>query len=160
MNEERKKPCWAFRMSMASIVLLFGYPTILVPLERLTYVTGDFPEWLKDVLRAAYFPLGASVFGISFAAFCVWLVARIVNRRERWAKWSLATVAGLPILYFASLGPLGVLIKRESLPEWTYPYLHIYLGPSQLAWKRSEVFRHADRWYARFGTDDPNSRSR
>jgi len=24
------------------------------------------------------------------AAFCVWLTVRIVNRRERWAKWTLA----------------------------------------------------------------------
>lgn len=25
--------------------------------------------------------------GVAFAAFCVWLTVRIVNRRERWAKW-------------------------------------------------------------------------
>jgi hypothetical protein len=27
-----------------------------------------------------------SIFGVSFAAFCVWLTVRIVNRKERWAK--------------------------------------------------------------------------
>ena len=31
---------------------------------------------------------------VAFAAFCVWLVVRIVNRRERWAKWTLAVVVG------------------------------------------------------------------
>jgi hypothetical protein len=30
--------------------------------------------------------------GIAFAAFCVWLGVRVYNRRERWAKWSLATI--------------------------------------------------------------------
>jgi hypothetical protein len=27
-----------------------------------------------------------AVLGVAFAAFAVWLVERIVNRRERWAK--------------------------------------------------------------------------
>lgn len=27
---------------------------------------------------------------VAFAAFCVWLAVRIVNRRETWAKWTLA----------------------------------------------------------------------
>ena len=42
---------------------------------------------------------------VAFAAFCVWLTVRIVNRRERWAKWTLAIVIGLPTLYVASFGP-------------------------------------------------------
>ena len=42
---------------------------------------------------------------VAFAAFCVWLTVRIVNRRERWAKWTLAAVVGLPVLYVASFGP-------------------------------------------------------
>jgi hypothetical protein len=29
---------------------------------------------------------------VAFAAFCVWLTVRVVNRRERWAKWMLAVV--------------------------------------------------------------------
>jgi len=42
---------------------------------------------------------------VVFAAFCVWLTVRIVNRRERWAKWTLAASVGLPALYAASFGP-------------------------------------------------------
>ena len=42
---------------------------------------------------------------VAFAAFCVWLMVRIVNRREKWAKWTLVTVIGLPVLYVASFGP-------------------------------------------------------
>jgi hypothetical protein len=42
---------------------------------------------------------------VAFAALCVWLIVRIINRRERWAKWTLAVVVGLPLLYIASFGP-------------------------------------------------------
>lgn len=42
---------------------------------------------------------------LAFAAFCVWLTVRIVNRQQRWAKWMLAAVLSLPALYVASFGP-------------------------------------------------------
>jgi hypothetical protein len=42
---------------------------------------------------------------VSFAAFCVWLAVRIFNRRERWAKWTLAVLVILPVLYVGSFGP-------------------------------------------------------
>jgi hypothetical protein len=42
---------------------------------------------------------------VAFAAFCVWLTVRIVNRRERWAKRTLLIIAcGLPLLYLGSFG--------------------------------------------------------
>jgi hypothetical protein len=37
---------------------------------------------------------------VAFAAFCVWLGVRIINRRERWAKWTLAgLMVNVPLLY-------------------------------------------------------------
>jgi hypothetical protein len=50
--------------------------------------------------------------GIAFAAFCIWLTVRIVNRRERWAKWTLAAVVGLPVLYVLGLGPACWISSR------------------------------------------------
>lgn len=47
-----------------------------------------------------------SIFGVASAALSVWLAVRVVNRRERWAKWTLAAVIGLPVLYVASFGPV------------------------------------------------------
>jgi hypothetical protein len=41
---------------------------------------------------------------VAFAAVCVWLGVRVYNRRERWAKWTLGAVVGLPILYALSFG--------------------------------------------------------
>ena len=39
----------------------------------------------------------------AFAAFCLWLTVRIVNKRERWAKWT-AVMTALLVLYIASFG--------------------------------------------------------
>lgn len=53
-----------------------------------------------------------SIVGTAFAALCVWLIVRIVNRRERWAKWTLAGVLGVPMLYVASFGPACWISSR------------------------------------------------
>src|SRR5258708_27441077 len=53
-----------------------------------------------------------AVLGIAFAAVCVWLIVRIVNRRDRWAKWTLAAVVGLPVLYLLSFGPACWISSR------------------------------------------------
>src|SRR5436190_24248622 len=56
--------------------------------------------------------------GVAFAAFCVWLVVRVVNRRERWAKWTLAGGVGVPVMYVLSVGPLGWMASHGMLPEF------------------------------------------
>jgi hypothetical protein len=56
--------------------------------------------------------IALAIFGVSFAAFCVWLTVRIFNRRERWAKWTLAAVVGVPMLYVASFGPWCWILSR------------------------------------------------
>jgi len=44
--------------------------------------------------------------GVACAAFCIWLAVRIVNRRERWAKWTaVGLLVGLPLMYVGSFGP-------------------------------------------------------
>lgn len=53
---------------------------------------------------------------VALAAFCVWLAVRIVNRRERCAKWTLVAVIGLPVLYVASFGPACWLAGCGMLP--------------------------------------------
>src|SRR5579872_938716 len=57
-----------------------------------------------------------SIFGVALAAFCVWLGVRIVNRRERWARRTLAVVVALPVLYVAGFGP-AVWIKFRFFPK-------------------------------------------
>ena len=71
------------------------------------------------------------VLAIAFAAFCVWLTVRIVNRRERWAKWTLVAVVGLPVLYVVSFGPACWAVDGERLsPERTNCAANVSLMPS------------------------------
>jgi hypothetical protein len=72
---------------------------------------------------------------VAFAAFCVWLTVRIVNRRERWAKWTLAVVIGLPVPYVASFGPACWLAKRSEL-TWSRRVAPRIYWP--LGWMASE----------------------
>jgi|SRR5579872_5873072 len=50
--------------------------------------------------------------GVAFAALCVWLTVRIVNRRERWAKRTLVVAVLLPVLYILSFGPVCWISSR------------------------------------------------
>jgi hypothetical protein len=71
--------------------------------------------------------LALTIFGVSFAAFCVWLAVRIVNRHERWAKRTLAVVVALPVLYVASFGPACWLTSQ------------VYIGGEQIMWNRALI---------------------
>ena len=53
---------------------------------------------------------------VAYVALGVWLAARIINRRERRAKWALATLVSLPVLYVVSFGPACWLDSRRK-PE-------------------------------------------
>ena len=53
---------------------------------------------------------------VAFAAFCVWRTVRIVNRRERWAKWTLAVVVGMPVLVIAAVALLPGTGCDHGLP--------------------------------------------
>jgi hypothetical protein len=53
---------------------------------------------------------------VAFGAFVVWLAVRIANRRERWAKWTLAVVIGLSVLYVASFGPACWAFRSNMTP--------------------------------------------
>jgi hypothetical protein len=67
-----------------------------------------------------------SIFAVAFAAFCVWLTVRIINRRERWAKWTLAAVVGVPVLYVVSFGPVcWWLAKPHEMPGYNGGTLHM-----------------------------------
>ena len=48
---------------------------------------------------------------VVFAAFCVWLTVRIINRRERWAKWTAVAL----IVLSASLTSWWWTRAREGI---------------------------------------------
>jgi hypothetical protein len=55
--------------------------------------------------------------GVAYAAFCVCFTVRIVNRKERWAKWTIAVVVGVPVLYVLSVGPATWIYRRHYKAE-------------------------------------------
>jgi hypothetical protein len=77
---------------------------------------------LPDKLKGEY-DLGMSILlpvsGVAFAAFCVWLGVRIVNRRERSTTWTLSVIVGLPLLYVGSFGPAcrGLAISADEFEK-------------------------------------------
>jgi len=97
--------------------------------------------------------IALAVSGVAFAAFCVWLTVRIVNRRERWAKWTLAAmIVGLPALYVAGFGPAIWLHVRLGAPEWSKAIIESVYEP--LIWMVehgpqgiSEAYQKYGRWW-------------
>ncbi|HLJ12656.1 MAG TPA: hypothetical protein VKU82_15785 [Planctomycetaceae bacterium] len=85
----------------------------------------------------------------AFSAFCIWLTVRIINRRERWAKWTLATVIiGLPVLYVASFGPACWLTKRDPMTfDRIAPGFYWPIG--WVSCRAPRPVRKAISWYAK-----------
>src|SRR5258708_2714913 len=65
--------------------------------------TGGLPVEV-DNGWLAFFDTASPIFGVAFAAFCLWLAVRIINRREKWAKRTALGLA-LAMIYPLSLGP-------------------------------------------------------
>jgi len=83
---------------------------------------------------------------VAFAAICVWLGVRIINRRERWAKWTLATSILVSILYVLSFGPVCWITSRMNYGATGIPVIYkpICLSLDRLP---SPVSR-STQWYA------------
>ncbi|MBI3861955.1 MAG: hypothetical protein HY290_08660 [Planctomycetia bacterium] len=91
---------------------------------------------------------------VSFAAVCIWLTVRIVNRRERWAKWTAVTVVGLPVLYVASFGPVyWLLFSSGYVPARAAGRIHDLYDPLYAAQARSPTIEHACVWYGNLWLD-------
>jgi hypothetical protein len=54
-----------------------------------------------------------SALAVAFAALCVWLTVRIVNRRERWAKRT-ALILAMVLAYLVSFGPACWISSRTN----------------------------------------------
>ena len=90
-----------------------------------------------------------STLAVASAAFCIWLMVRVVNRRDRWAKWTLAVV-GVPALYIASFGPACWLSDREIIPR-TVPWRFYDPLAECLAYGESECIRDLMVAYGEWG---------
>jgi hypothetical protein len=81
------------------------------------------------------------IFGVVFAAICVWLAVRIVRRKERWVKWTAGIGTAVLFAYPLSFGPMCWLVNQQWCPTWIisaniviyFPILLLdLLGPQQI----------------------------
>jgi hypothetical protein len=97
-----------------------------------------------------------SICGITLAAICIWLTVRIVNRRERWAKWTLTAVIGLPALYVVSFGPACWIGSRTGIDsvdrKLSASLVSVVYQPMLRLCVRDTRLGDAFLWYASIGT--------
>jgi hypothetical protein len=83
-------------------------------------LVADLVEGIEPGDRWRAFCIAMPAVGAVFTAVLLWLTVRIVNRRERWAKWTAVAVVALPVLYVLSSGPTQMLaFKRTQITiQW------------------------------------------
>jgi hypothetical protein len=117
MGDERKKRGWEFWTTMPVVVMLV-YFLIFGP----AYLPGP------GVIFAAV--------GAAYAAFCIWLTVRVVNRREKHLK-RMAAIAIAPWTYALSFGPMASLGRNGFIPDWMGLLLGFIYAP--LIWFLNEA---------------------
>ncbi len=73
------------------------------------------------------------IFSAALAAFSVWLTARIVSRRERWAKRTATAILAAMILYPLSAGPATWVIHHCSLSKPALRFVLRLYDPLEIA---------------------------
>jgi hypothetical protein len=90
--------------------------------------------------------IALAAFGFALAAFCVWLAVRIVNRRERWAKWTAVGLTVALLAYPLSAGP-AVWLFVHVLPKSSLPTINALYAPMTYAIPRSQATNDVAIWY-------------
>jgi hypothetical protein len=102
-----------------------------------------------------------SVLGMTVAAFSIWLAVRIINRKERWAKWTAAILALVVVAYPLSSGPADWLLLHGYTSEPVNKVLRVFYAPSGWFIRNSpkpvqDVYLKYDVFCANFG-DPPEA---
>lgn len=98
-----------------------------------------------------------------YAAACIWLTVRVINRRERRAKWSLAALLSMPALYFTSAPAMGYLVNHGLLPVAIAQVLGVVFYPIGYAFNGGapDWLRDGLVWYLMIcgGHESPSARA-
>src|SRR5260370_1286604 len=91
-----------------------------------------------------------TILGTTFGAVAVWLAVRIVNRRERWAKWTAVALAAVLVSYSLSFGPACWISSRTSVGASRLPVIY---RPMMWVISRDRRFARALNQYAELGAE-------
>lgn len=84
---------------------------------------------------------------VAFAAFCIWLTIRIINRRERWVKQLAGKLAVAFVVYYPLSIGLGFWFMTCGwLPRWAAKGIAYFYGPIIFAGKFRPIGDLVD-WY-------------
>jgi hypothetical protein len=88
-----------------------------------------------------------AVWGVAFAAFCIWLTARIFSRRDKLRRmiWAAALAAAALLSYPLSFGPACRLFGDHLIPESSF--MTVYRPCIQLAHDGPQAVRDPLRWW-------------
>src|SRR5579872_4184826 len=114
------------------------------------------PHATADTIAGMAILLSAA--GVAFAAFCIWLGVRIVNRRERWAKrTAVAVLVIVVMIYPLSVGPVVWLDSRGAIPAGAISSLETIYAPSN-GWPTTRPLKSATVSYGtpNFGASRPD----
>jgi len=89
-----------------------------------------------------------SVLAVTFAAFCVWLGVRIINRRERWARWTAVALVALLVAYPLSCPWVWIIFVRVGEPAWAEPVFGSYYAP--YSWALRHAPESVQRWEEKY----------
>ena len=89
----------------------------------------------------------------AFAAFCVWLTVRIVNRKERWAKLTALWLIVVLLTYPLSIGPVMKISRFPGIWVATYGPVHTFYLPLRWVCEMSGTVEILW-WYAGLWVDD------
>ena len=88
-----------------------------------------------------------AILALTFVALCLWLTLRIYNRRERRAKFMVAWLPVLPVIYVLSFLPACWMARRGII--WPKAVAHTYRPVIMAIWKmptHSSSFQAVNRY--------------
>ena len=140
-------PSTARKITAQSVLLRFSIPGSYLAGQRSTASTSRVHTVVDRITGMTILFMTLAV---AFAAFCVWLMVRIVNRGWKPGR-RFGIFAGLAVLsaYPLSFGPFTAIAVSGYMPNSVSAGIYPFYRPIEMIGSRGpEPFKSAVNWYA------------